>query len=112
MTRMGWLGDKRQLRHLEIRKPTVFWLSDRQALVLSVMRNPETGNTYYARRQQPDLWNRFSWYEQFFRIEGFHAKRNLNAWQKMSDRMAGDGRQMLKDYYANTFFMRKTEEDE
>jgi ribonuclease HI len=75
----------------------VFWLSDRESLVLSVKKNPD-GSTVYRRKASPDLWARFAWYEKYFDVTPRHAKRESNPHHNLVDRLASDARVLVKDY--------------
>lgn len=95
---MGW--DKGpHFQMLEARQPTVVWYSDRESLVRSVSRNPETGEPIYRRKNAPDLWRRFEYYEQYFRITAIHVGRKTLRWQDICDNLSSEARQLLKDYF-------------
>jgi hypothetical protein len=85
------------LETLERNPPTVFWLSDRESLVKSVQRD-ETGNPVYGRKNSPDLWARFSFYERLFRIVATFTPRDTIAYHNIVDRFASDARVLIKDY--------------
>lgn len=69
----------------------VWWVCDRENLVLQMARKPD-GNTYYARRTEPDLWYAFWWFEHLFRITPVWRERNTSPDQVEVDRVAGESR--------------------
>lgn len=85
------------LQRLERCPLKVFWVSDRESLVLSVTRTPE-GTTVYRRKASPDLWARFEWYEKHFSITARHTKRETIPHHNIVDRLASDARVLVKDY--------------
>lgn len=94
---MGWTKGN-HLRMLESTQPKVVWYSDRESLVRSVMRD-EHGETVYGRKNAPDLWCRFEFYERLFRITPIHIPRATIQWQDVCDELSSEARQLLKDYY-------------
>ena len=85
---------------LEARRCTVFWLSDRESLVGSVCRDDKTGQPIYRRRNCPDLWARFAYYENLFDVQGVHRERNTHPFQKIADGISSECRTMMKNYFA------------
>lgn len=79
----------------------VMWVSDRQNLVLSVARDPETGQPVYKRDVDADLWARFEWYEKHFRVHPVHVARDTNAFQHKCDRACAATRKVLKRWVAH-----------
>lgn len=69
----------------------VWWICDRENLVLQVARKPD-GTTYYARRTEPDLWYGLWWFEHLFRITPVFRPRNTSPDQIEVDRVAGESR--------------------
>lgn len=70
-------------------KPSVWWVSDRQDLVLSCAR-------LQGREANPDLWNRYGWYEGLLDIHPFYQGRAQTAMNRRADRLAGEGRESMK----------------
>lgn len=87
-----------ELAELAKTPPEVFWLSDRESLVLGVRRG-ENGDSIYARRSAPDLWHRFSFYEQLFSINAFYAGRNQISDQALADQLAGEARALFQENF-------------
>jgi ribonuclease HI len=81
------------LQHM---KASVFWLSDREALVGCVRR--ENGKPLFRRRTCLDLWARFDFYEHYFDIEAVHRNRNDNPYQALTDQVSSESRDLMKDY--------------
>ena len=70
-------------------KPSVWWVSDRQDLVLSCAR-------LQGREANPDLWYWYGWYEGLLDIHPFYQGRAQTAMNRRADRLAGEGREMMK----------------
>ena len=96
---MGWTG-KGDTKRLEAspNKPTVCWFTDRESLVLSIWRD-EDGQTIFRRKKQKDLWARFEFYETLFDISPFLIPRNSEEEHAFVDRLASEGRLLVKEYY-------------
>lgn len=58
------------------KKPTVWWVCDRENLVLQVACKQDGVTPYYARRTEPDLWYQLMWYLQLFRVTPVFQPRN------------------------------------
>lgn len=71
---------------------TVRWFSDRENLVLAVLRDRQSGEPVYSRRTDQDLWARYEWYEPRISVLPVHNKRNVLHFQAMCDKIASDGR--------------------
>lgn len=95
---MNWTkpGIAEKLRK-QLIKPSVYWMSDRESLVLSVYRD-STGQTLYKRRSQPDLWKRFEFYEERLAITPVYIPRDTNDKHNLCDRLASESRSVMKDY--------------
>jgi len=80
-----------------LRKATVFWLSDREDLVLSCAG-------IYRRKHNADLWHRQAWYEAVLDIHPFYAPRATTEGNLEMDELAGAARKMALDFkaYFNT----------
>lgn len=79
------------------RKPAnVYFVSDREDLVLSVARKPN-GDTYYGRKASQDLWARFAYYEQFLHFTAVFSPRNTQPNQQLVDHLASEMRILGKD---------------
>lgn len=76
------------------KRPTIWWVGDRENMVLQVARRPD-GYTYYNRRTEPDLWFSLHWYEHLFRITPVHQGRNTSQDQIDVDRRAGETRELF-----------------
>lgn len=76
-----------------VKKPTVFWLSDREDLVLSVAG-------VYQRKHNLDLWHRVSWFERLVDIHPYYAPRASTEGNIQMDELAGACRRMAKDLEA------------
>lgn len=72
-------------------RPTVFWLSDRQDLVLSVAG-------LQGRNKNQDMWAAFSVYDQVLDIHPYYSKRNTYKLQATADEVAGECRNLIKGY--------------
>lgn len=75
----------------------VKWFSDRESLVQSVTRGPD-GVPLYRRKASPDLWARFSFYEQLFEFIPVFVPRETSEFHSICDRFASDARALIKDY--------------
>ena len=95
----GWgsIEEKRKLDQSAF-KPTVYWYSDCESLVLSVYVDEKTKEPAFRRRLNGDLWCRFSFYETAFSITPIHIDRNSMPEQALTDRLAGDSRILIKEY--------------
>jgi len=82
---------------LRARRATVFWVSDREDLVGSVTLKAD-GTPEFRRKNTPDLWVRYEWYEKLFDVSACWRKRNTVAWQMMADVVASECRTMMKNY--------------
>jgi ribonuclease HI len=76
-----------------VKKPTVFWLSDREDLVLSTAG-------IYQRKHNLDLWHRTAWYEKVLDIHPYYAPRASTPENIQMDELAGVCRRMAKDMEA------------
>jgi hypothetical protein len=83
---------------LTARPMMLHWTNDRESLVLSVARNPETGETFYKRKVNMDLWARFAYYEKLFRITACREDRNTSFLMALVDKLAGDQFAHFKAY--------------
>ena len=70
----------------------VRWFSDRENLVLGVATNPETGEAWYGRNVDQDLWARYDWYAKSIIVRPVHIERNSMAMQAKCDFIASHGR--------------------
>jgi hypothetical protein len=95
----GWdsLAEKKRLDQ-SIIKPTVCWFGDCESLVLSVYIDDTTKEPMFRRRLNGDLWHRFSYYETAFNITPMYIERNSMVEHALTDRLAGEGRILLKEY--------------
>lgn len=87
----GWINSTCSMLQLQINKPRVLIVSDRQDLVGSI-------NKIFRRKQNGDLWASFEWYAQYFDIEAVHVGRETVALHKTADRMASGLREVIMDY--------------
>jgi ribonuclease HI len=71
-------------------RKTVFWLSDRKDLVLSVAG-------IYCKKSNLDLWAQYAFYETILDIHPFHTTRNAHPLNKKCDKYAGDCRRIMKE---------------
>lgn len=69
----------------------VWWIGDRENLVLQTARKPDS-SPFYGRRTEPDLWHALYWYEHLFRITATYQERNTSEDQKWVDKVAGETR--------------------
>jgi hypothetical protein len=76
------------------KRPRVWWVGDRENLILQVARKPD-GTTYYARRTEPDLWYGMYWYEKLFSITAVYTPRNTTPDQVDVDARAGQTRALF-----------------
>lgn len=76
------------------KRPRVWWIGDRENLILQVARKPD-GNTYYSRRTEPDLWYGMYWYEKLFNITAVYQPRNSTPDQVDVDARAGQTRALF-----------------
>lgn len=72
----------------------VWWVGDRENLVLQVARNQEHV-PFYKRRTEPDLWYALYWYEHLFRITAVYRERNTCEDQIFVDALAGSTRALF-----------------
>lgn len=91
---MEYEASTQRLLDLEMIRPTVHILSDREDLVKSI-------NGEYNRNKNLDLWAQFSWYEQHFDITAEHSRRNVTPAQVQVDTIASTLRLVLIDYVQN-----------
>lgn len=70
----------------------VRWFSDRENLVLGVGLDPATGDPYYARHVDQDLWARYDWYAKSILVYPVYVARNTLAFQARCDYVASFGR--------------------
>lgn len=84
--------DKRRI------KPTVCWFGDCESLMLSSYVDEKTKEPVFRRRMNGDLWYRYSYYETAFTITPIHIERNSMPEHALTDRLAGEGRLLLKEY--------------
>lgn len=91
MDTMHWDHKKYHLA-LERDKPKVLIVTDREDMAGGV-------NGVYKRRRNPDLWAQFEWFENHFRIDAKHVKRETNKTQSIADKLASEARLVLKDFY-------------
>lgn len=85
------LDKKSELKALELKRPTVLIVSDREDLVGSI-------NRLFKREKNCDLWSQFEWYEKYFDIEATHIKRNTNTTHNIVDAVASGLRNNLVEY--------------
>jgi len=76
------------------RRPKVWWIGDRENLILQVARRP-SGDTFYERRTEPDLWYALYWYEHLFNITPVYQPRNSTPDQVDVDARAGQTRRLF-----------------
>jgi len=76
------------------RRPKVWWIGDRENLILQVARRP-SGDTFYERRTEPDLWYALYWYEHLFNITPVYQPRNSTPDQVDVDARAGQTRKLF-----------------
>ena len=88
-------GQAREL--LRARRPTVFWVTDREHLVGALLKKAD-GTYEYRRKSTPDLWARFEWYERLFNITAVWRERNTLAWQAYADTIASECRTLMKNF--------------
>jgi hypothetical protein len=81
-------------------RPTVWWLSDRQDLVLSAAGLQE-------RKANLDLWARFEYWARFLDLHPFHRERASTAGNRICDRLAGAGRKAVKNYFESDGLCKK-----
>lgn len=74
-------------------RQTVWWLSDRQDLVMSVCG-------IWERRHNPDQWYRLAWYERQLEVHPYYAPRASTQGNIWCDGQAGACREMLKYHYS------------
>lgn len=86
-----------ELKMLAARRPSVFWISDRENLVGSVTLD-EKGHSLFKRKSSPDLWARYAFYETIFAVTAVHRDRNTVAFQAMADRISSECRVLIKNY--------------
>lgn len=87
------------LDRMRAKPPSVAWITDRESLALSLWR-PEGKDTFYARKASPDLWCRFAYYEQYFRVIPLFFKRGTVAMHTEADRMSDQMRSLIKEWVA------------
>lgn len=75
-------------------RPRVWWIGDRESLILQVARK-SNGEPFYERRTEPDLWYALYWYEHLFQITAVYQPRNSTPDQTDVDAQAGKARDMF-----------------
>lgn len=83
----------------EANRPLVWWVSDRETIVLQMARRSD-GTTYYERNKDMDLWCQLYWYERIFRVTPVYLSRNTTDAQKAVDEQAGNMREIFKEIVA------------
>ncbi len=78
-------------RHSRVK---VWWEGDRETVILQVARRRD-GTTYYARKEEMDLWQQMRWFEHVFDITAAYVPRNTTQDQKDVDARAGEVRGMF-----------------
>lgn len=87
----------KSLTHESLRIPKVYWVSDRQSLVLAVMRDKDDDNKPpYSRKSTPDLWRRFSFYEERMKITPTQSSPKETEWFKHVDIRSSEMFQLIK----------------
>jgi len=81
----------KSLPTLRVAPVRVFWLTDRLNLCQSV-------NKELPRNANGDMWARLEWYERYFKISGFHAARNSNSYQALTDLISSECRVLMRDH--------------
>lgn len=79
----------------------IYWVADREDLVLSVARNLEKENmpTLYGRKTNSDLWRAFSYYEERFQITPVHfPKSAVPLWFTRLDERSTEIRTMFLEH--------------
>lgn len=76
-------------------RPVVKWFTDRESLAMSVWK-PDGMNSFYSRKNAPDLWARLAWYEQSFYIVPSFGRRNKDPNQKLTDLLSSEMRESVK----------------
>jgi len=79
----------------------VKWYSDRENLVLSCVQNKVTGEPYYSRRTDADLWARYEWYSKKIHVRPVHIDRNSMQMQAQCDYVASHGRRAYIKWLRN-----------
>ena len=85
---------------LRATRPLVWWETDCEHLALASWRSPNGDikeGPYYRRKNWRDLWPRFEFYERLFTITPAWQPRNTDAIQALTDKIAGYGRNMMKE---------------
>jgi hypothetical protein len=72
----------------------VVWKSDRADLVGCV----DAAETGHRRKGHPDMWRRFSFYEELFDIKAIFEPRNTDPSQALADKYASEARILIKDH--------------
>lgn len=91
---MDYEGKPSTLERLELLRPSVHIVTDREDLAKSISGE-------YNRGKNLDLWYQFSWYEQYFDISAEHKPRNTTPMQKQVDLLASTMRLVLIDHIEN-----------
>lgn len=81
-----------KLQNLEVKKPTVLVITDRQDLAGCICGA-------FAKKSNGDLWARYSWYLNYFNITAVHIDRETNSMQSIADKAASNMYQVLKEFY-------------
>ena len=87
---------KEKIKQLEVVRPRVWWVTDREHLALSLWKNPDTGFHHYKRREPYHLWRALSFYEELFQITPIFTPRATDHFQHAADKLAGFGRSLMK----------------
>jgi len=90
MSELNWFVKARLLK-LQDRPGQVVWFTDRASLAGSV-------NKEFSRKNQPDLWPQFNWYERYIIVHAVHVKRDTLSWQCKTDILASEARVLMRDY--------------
>jgi hypothetical protein len=78
---------------LKGKRPTVFWLSDRLDLVMTVAG-------VFEAQSNLDLWHHYRWYAQLLDVHAFHTKRMQHIYNAYTDELAGHARVLVKNLEA------------
>lgn len=91
---------QKEIEYLKKSRPLVHWTTDRAQLVGSIVIDPDTQKPFWRRSTMPDLWARFDFYHEIFRITPFYLSRNSEAWHRVVDEVSSDMRILMKEYGA------------
>jgi hypothetical protein len=81
-----------KLELMQLQKPRVYILSDRQDLVGCIMIPT------WSRKKNRDLWASFNWFSRYFDIKAAHIPRDTLHIHKQVDAIASNMRIVLKDF--------------